>query len=265
MSKKSRTPAGPLKRVGAAAARIPQAKPHISANAFKVIPTSTPIQNPSHQEQATEVSLNTDEEPEPEPENEGSFDPDVSASKSRKCSRGVSRSSGFCSSTPVTRTSSPFTRSSSPVAHSSLPVQVAPLQKKAKSQKRSHDEFRSSSPTNSFRSYSPVAHHDAEIRSSSPVIPLQKKVKKGSTIPAYREGAEINHKKPKASDYEDVVQALILRAASQYEAAVSTQDSFPDMTQRVKWARKSWSDANKDADHEYEITDEISSMVNVSI
>ena len=97
MSKKSRTPAGPLKRVGAAAARIPQAKPHISANAFKVIPTSTPIQNPSHQEQATEVSLNTDEEPEPEPENEGSFDPDVSASKSRKCSRGVSRSSGFCS------------------------------------------------------------------------------------------------------------------------------------------------------------------------
>ena len=56
------------------------------------------------------------------------------------------------------------------------------------------------------------------------------------TIPVYREGAEVKHKKPKASDYEDIVQALILRAASQYEALVSTQDSFPDTTQRLKWA-----------------------------
>lgn len=81
-------------------------------------------------------------------------------------------------------------------------------------------------------------------------------------MPVYREGAEIKHKKPKASDYEDTVQALILRAASKYEAFVSTQDSFPDTAQRLKWARKSWSDTNNDAGHEYEITDEISSLVN---
>jgi hypothetical protein len=45
----------------------------------------------------------------------------------------------------------------------------------------------------------------------------------------FREGAEINHKKPKSSDYEDAVQALILRAASQYEV--------PNAAPRVKWAQ----------------------------
>jgi len=40
---------------------------------------------------------------------------------------------------------------------------------------------------------------------------------------------EINMKKPKASDYQDVVQALILRAASEYECLIATEDVFPDM------------------------------------
>jgi hypothetical protein len=137
------------------------------------------------------------------------------------------------------------------------------MQKKANFRKRSYAETRSSSPVaHSLRSSSPVA------RSSSSVVPLNKKAKTGPQsdqplIPVYREGAQINHKKPKASDYDDIVQTLILRAASQYEALVSTQDSFPDTTLRLKWARKSWSDANSDAGHEYEITDEISSLVNL--
>ena len=209
-----------MKKVRASAARIPQAKPHVSANAFKVIPTASVIQ--SHQEQATEDSVNPDEEPEEENDQNAS---DVSASNFRKRSHSE-------------------LRSSSPVAHS----------------------LRSSSPVT--RSSSPVAH---SLRSSSPIIPPKKKVKTGPqptpalrTIPVYREGAEVKHKKPKASDYEDIVQALILRAASQYEASVSTQDSFPDTTLRLKWARKSWNDANNDAGHKYEITDEISSLVNIS-
>lgn len=211
-----------MKKVHASAARIPQAKPHVSANAFKVIPTASVIQ--SHQEQATEDSVNPDEEPPAEEENDQNAS-DVSASNFRKRSHSELRSSSpvarsLCSSLPVTR-------SSSPVAYS--------------------------------------------LRSSSPIIPPKKKVKTGPqptpalrTIPVYREGAEVKHKKPKASDYEDIVQALILRAASQYEASVSTQDSFPDTTLRLKWARKSWNDANNDAGHKYEITDEISSLVNIS-
>ena len=235
-----------MKKVHAAAAKIPQ----VSANAFKVIPTV-----PSHQleleGQATEASVNVDEEA----EDDQIANSDVSASKSRKRSHSELRSSS-----PVTHS----VRSSSPVAS---------IQKKKKFHKHSHAEFRSSSPVaNSLHSLLPVA------RSSSPVnavIPLKKKAKTEPqsapsahkdqpTIPVYREGAEIKHKKPKASDYEDIVQALILRAASQYEALVSTQDSFPDTAQRLKWARKSWSDANNNAGHEYEITDEIGSLVDLS-
>jgi hypothetical protein len=117
------------------------------------------------------------------------------------------------------------------------------------------------------RSSSPVARSSSPVaRSSSPLIPVKKKAKleAGPLIPVHREGAEINHKKPKASDYEDIVQALILRAASQYEALVTTQDSFPDTPLRLKWAHKSWSDANNDAGYEYEITDEISTLVILS-
>ena len=89
-SKKVKTP---LKRVHATVARIPQAKSHISANAFKVIPTQSP------QERATDATFNTDEEPEAEnDQNSG----DVSASKSRKCSH-----------------TDKDLHSSSPVAHSS--------------------------------------------------------------------------------------------------------------------------------------------------
>lgn len=112
------------------------------------------------------------------------------------------------------------------------------MQKKANFHKRSHAEIRSHSPdTHSLRSSSSVAD------SSLSVVPLKKKAKTRPksdqpTIPVYREGAEINYKKPKASDYDDTVQALILRAASKYEALVSTQDSFPDTILRLKWARK---------------------------
>lgn len=249
-----------MKKVHATAARIPQAKLHVSANAFKLIPTT-----PNHQEQ---VATDTDE------------DSEASASKPRKRSHTELHSSSPVTVAPLQkklkyskrsrdelRSSSPVANSSrsSPMPQSSLPVAPFKLQNKAKFRKRSHAKIHSSSP---------VAY---SLHSSSPVAlgPSQKKAKKGQqlthpsrkdepSIPVYREGAEINHKKPKASNYEGIVQALILHAASQYEALVSTQDSFPDTTQRLKWARKSWSDANDDAGHEYEITDEISSLVNLS-
>ena len=140
MSKKFTTP---LKRVHVAAARIPQAKPCVSANAFKLILTA---QIQSHQGLATEAIVITDEEGGIN-QNHSS---DVSASKSRKRSH-----------TDL--------HSSSPVAHSfhtSLPV--APLKKKAKSHSAG---LHSSLPVSRFfHSSSPVP------RSSSPVVPLQKKV-----------------------------------------------------------------------------------------
>jgi hypothetical protein len=308
MSKKFKTP---LKKVRAAAARIPQ----VSANAFKAIPTA---QNKSHQrqseEQVTEYELEAENL-----KDQRTAGSDVSASKSRKRSHSELRSpspvASIRSSSPVAllqnkkkfrKRSHSELRSPSPVASIRSSSPVALLQNKKKFRKRSHSESRrSSSPVaNSLRSSSPVARSSSPVvplkkkakiglqsanslrsssrgsspvaRSSSPVVPLKKKAKTGpqsapsarkdqptTSIPVYREGAEIKHKKPKASDYEDIVQALILRAASQYEASVSTQDSFPDTAQRLKWARKSWRDANNDVGHDYEITDEISSLVSL--
>ncbi|KAF8197616.1 hypothetical protein BJ912DRAFT_822601, partial [Pholiota molesta] len=73
--------------------------------------------------------------------------------------------------------------------------------------------------------------------------------------------SSVNPKKPKASDYENVVQALILRAAFEYEALVSTKNAFPDTTLRHKWALKVWKNTMKDTDEHFEMTDAISSVI----
>ena len=106
--------------------------------------------------------------------------------------------------------------------------------------------------------------------SSSPLGPASKKSKTTATeavellalkIPELRAGAEVNHKRPKASDYEDVVEALILRAAFEYESLISTINAFPGTTLRHKWANQAWKNAGLDADENYKLTDRISSLV----
>jgi len=82
-----------------------------------------------------------------------------------------------------------------------------------------------------------------------------------ATIPTFREGADVNPKKLKASDYEDVVRALILRAASEYESLVSTTDALPDTAKRFKWAQQAWKNACAVAEESYKLTDGISSIV----
>lgn len=106
--------------------------------------------------------------------------------------------------------------------------------------------------------------------SSSPLGPASKKSKTTATvaveplalkIPELRAGAEVNHKRPKASDYEDVVEALILRAAFEYESLISTVNAFPGTTLRHKWANQVWKNAGLDAGENYKLTDRISSLV----
>ena len=93
--------------------------------------------------------------------------------------------------------------------------------------------------------------------------PVTKKAK--GLQPEYRDGAEIIDKKPKASDYEDIVQALILRAASEYECLVVTQDAFPDTAIRNKWAKKVWKNACVAAEEKYDLVDRVNSLVSESI
>ncbi|KAF8960928.1 hypothetical protein BDZ97DRAFT_1760386 [Flammula alnicola] len=102
------------------------------------------------------------------------------------------------------------------------------------------------------------------------VDPASKKTKTAEPVPAskttvatpaFRSGADVNPKKLKASDFEEVVRALILRAASEYESLVSTSDALPDTAKRFKWARQSWKNACLAAEEPYKITDGISSIL----
>lgn len=80
-------------------------------------------------------------------------------------------------------------------------------------------------------------------------------------VPVFHAGVIVNPKKPKAADYEEVISALIIRAAFEYEALVSTKDSFPDTALYHKWALKVWKNTTNDTNEPYEMTDPISSLV----
>jgi hypothetical protein len=104
----------------------------------------------------------------------------------------------------------------------------------------------------------------------TPAGPLMRASSDGGSIvcpktPAFRTGIVVNPKKPKAADYEDVVQALILRAAFEYEALVSTKNAFPDTALRHKWATKAWKNTIKDTEENFEMMDAISSLVRYNL
>ena len=106
--------------------------------------------------------------------------------------------------------------------------------------------------------------------SSSPLGPASKKSKTMATeavellalkIPELWAGAEVNHKQPKASDHEDIVEALILQAAFEYELLISTVNAFPGTKLWHKWANQAWKNVGLDAGENYKLTDHISSLV----
>lgn len=112
-----------------------------------------------------------------------------------------------------------------------------------------------------------VTNADKRQRSNSspPPVEMEPPSKKAKgDIPVFRQGAEVDPKNPKASDYEDVAHALILRAASEYECFISTDDAFPDTAKRNKWAKKTWKSACAAANEHYEISDAISKLAGVS-
>ena len=125
-----------------------------------------------------------------------------------------------------------------------------------------------------------IAPHRSAIALSKPVTNARKHPRSSSDVsltildapsikrskglqPKYREGAEIHHKKPKASDYQDVVQALILRAASEYESSIATEDAFPDTATQHKWAKRAWKNTCAVANEKYELVDWINALVSI--
>ncbi|PPQ76235.1 hypothetical protein CVT24_009446 [Panaeolus cyanescens] len=133
-----------------------------------------------------------------------------------------------------------------------------------------HTVPRSSSPTtdtnSSHRSSSIPPNtltdtHKENMRPPGAINSIPGGLASTSNIPAIRDGIKHDPKKPKASDFEDTVQALILRASFEYEAFISTTDAFPSLQLRHQWAAKCWNHALKDTGQDYQLTDVIGRLI----
>ena len=67
--------------------------------------------------------------------------------------------------------------------------------------------------------------------------------------------------KPKAADYEDVVQALLLHAMHEYESCIVGVSPYPDSANQSKWAKICWKEACRVAVSDYGMTERMSKMV----
>jgi hypothetical protein len=67
--------------------------------------------------------------------------------------------------------------------------------------------------------------------------------------------------KPKAADYEDVVQALLLRAMHEYESRIVGINAYPDSANQSKWTKICWKEACRVASEDYSMTERMSKMV----
>lgn len=67
--------------------------------------------------------------------------------------------------------------------------------------------------------------------------------------------------RPKASNYVDVVNAILVRTMFDYEGLVSTHDAFPSPALRRVWALRCWKKASKDADEFYDLSDRMGNLV----
>ncbi|KAF8239563.1 hypothetical protein L208DRAFT_1468787, partial [Tricholoma matsutake] len=71
----------------------------------------------------------------------------------------------------------------------------------------------------------------------------------------------VNGGKPKAADYEDIVQALLLHAMHEYESCVVGISSYPDLANQSKWAKICWREACHVAVEDYGMTERMSKMI----
>ena len=73
----------------------------------------------------------------------------------------------------------------------------------------------------------------------------------------------VNGGKPKAADYEDVVQALLLRAMHEYESRIIGVSPYPDSANQSKWAKICWREACHVTVEDYGMTEQMSKMVDI--
>ncbi|KAJ7244484.1 hypothetical protein C8J57DRAFT_1011188, partial [Mycena rebaudengoi] len=67
--------------------------------------------------------------------------------------------------------------------------------------------------------------------------------------------------RPKAADYEDIVQALLIRAMAEYSVYILTVYAFPDTDMQKKWVRECWRAAGKIAGKRFALSDRMANLI----
>ncbi|KAF7372601.1 hypothetical protein MVEN_00122900 [Mycena venus] len=97
-------------------------------------------------------------------------------------------------------------------------------------------------------------------QASSPAPPPPAKRKRQD--PQFAEGyVAIARAKPKATDYEPAVNALLIRAMAEYSMLILTINAFPAVTLQLLWAKQCFSNACRAADERFKITDRIIKLI----
>ncbi|KAJ7237107.1 hypothetical protein C8J57DRAFT_1247350 [Mycena rebaudengoi] len=67
--------------------------------------------------------------------------------------------------------------------------------------------------------------------------------------------------KPKAADYEDIIQALLLRAMAEYSANILSTDAFPPIGIQLDWAARCWMSTCRTAKARYILADRMAKLI----
>ena len=108
--------------------------------------------------------------------------------------------------------------------------------------------------SNSINGSTTTHNGSTPTQNSSTPTPKEKK------IPQFAVGY-VGGGKPKAADYEDVVQALLLRAMHEYESRIVGVKPYPDSATQSKWTKICWKEACCVAAEDYSMTERMSKMV----
>ncbi|KAF7344217.1 hypothetical protein MVEN_01712400 [Mycena venus] len=97
-------------------------------------------------------------------------------------------------------------------------------------------------------------------QASSPAPPPPAKRKRQD--PQFAEGyIAIARAKPKAADYEPVVNALLIRAMAEYSMLILTLNAFPDIALQMVWAKQCFSNACHAANERFKINTRIIKLI----
>jgi hypothetical protein len=71
--------------------------------------------------------------------------------------------------------------------------------------------------------------------------------------------------KPKASDYEDGIEKMLLKAMHEYACLILATDMFPDEMKQTQWAHATWQAACEEVGNHYECSLHMNRLVRLHL